>query len=229
MKLSKATLRPGNVLEVLDGYKIKAQAPGLFTAEDSLEDLPPIMPWPGGVNTGAWSEPEPGQEVWILNLTDNPAELFWFRKDRLENGSGAAPATYGEVQNVEVLCDREIGPGQWATIYFSDGTGWIIRNGSVQIQLADKGIVLDAGTPGRKIEINDEGIHLGGGPLEEPAVLGTKLQQVLENIYATLDAVANAASMNMMTAPIGTVIKARTMFADTMVANITSGTVLVNP
>lgn len=229
MKLSKATLRPGNVLEVLDGYKIKAQAPGLFTSEDSLEDLPPIMPWPGGVNTGAWSEPEPGQEVWILNLTDNPAELFWFRKDRLENGSGAAPATYEEVQNVEVLCDREIGPGQWATIYFSDGTGWIIRNGSVQIQLADKGIVLDAGSYGRKIEINEEGIHLGGGFLEEPAVLGTKLQQVLENIYATLDAVANAASMNMMTAPIGSVIKARTMFSDTMVANITSSTVLVNP
>lgn len=229
MKLSKATLRPGNVLEVLDGYKIKAQAPGLFTSEDSLEDLPPIMPWPGGVNTGAWSEPEPGQEVWILNLTDNPAELFWFRKDRLENGSGAAPAAYEEVQNVEVLCDREIGPGQWATIYFSDGTGWIIRNGSVQIQLSDGGIVLDTGSYGRKIEINEEGIHLGGGAFEEPAVLGTKLQQVLENIYATLDAVANAASMNMMTAPIGSVIKARTMFSDTMVANITSSTVLVNP
>lgn len=230
MKLNKCTLRPGNVLQVLDGYRIKAQAPGLFTAEDDLEKLPPIMPWPSGVNTGAWSEPEPGQEVWILNMTDNPAGLFWFRKDRTSNSS-AVPQAYEGVQNVEVLCDREIGPGQWATIYFSDGSGWIVRNGFAYIQIDPDGkITLDSGTPGNKIEVGPGGISLGGSnPFSEPAVLGDKLQDVLEDINSALVAIKNACMSSPYTMAISSALAPCLLFLKTKIANITSGTVSLNP
>ena len=44
MKLINGTLRPGQVLEILENGKIKASAPGLFLKEDK-DNLPPIMPF----------------------------------------------------------------------------------------------------------------------------------------------------------------------------------------
>ena len=51
MDLSKAILRPGKVIEVLENGKIRADVPGLFSLEDK-DKLPPILPFPlGHANT----------------------------------------------------------------------------------------------------------------------------------------------------------------------------------
>ena len=84
MKLVNGILRPGEVLEVLENGKIKASAPGLFSEEDK-DLIPPVMPfWELiGSHANTFSTPTEGDEVWILNLTDNPLQLYWFRKDNL--------------------------------------------------------------------------------------------------------------------------------------------------
>ena len=83
MKLINGILRPGNILEVLDNGKIKASAPGLFSAEDPLELLPPIMPFYElmGGHANSYSTPIVGEECGVLNMQDNPLQLYWFRKD----------------------------------------------------------------------------------------------------------------------------------------------------
>ena len=97
MKLSQGILRPGRVLEVLDNGKIKATAPGLFNAQDQPL-LPPILPFPSW-HANSYSSPKVGDEVWVLNLMDNPLQLHWFRKDNFTEN----PVIQEE--NVEVLCN----------------------------------------------------------------------------------------------------------------------------
>ena len=64
-------------------------------------------------------------------------------------------------ENVEILCNREVG-GDWATIYFSDGSGWIISNGESKIQIKSDGtLLLTNNMPHRDIEISNDAIRLG--------------------------------------------------------------------
>ena len=103
MKLINGILRPGNILEVLDNGKIKASAPGLFSAEDPLELLPPIMPFYElmGSHANSYSTPIVGEECWVLNMQDNPLQLYWFRKDdHIENNKGIFEE--GGTENVEI-------------------------------------------------------------------------------------------------------------------------------
>ena len=133
MKLSKGTIRPGTVLEVLEDGCIKATAPGLFSVADDPSMMPPIMPWFIGHNSNAFSKPKQYDDVWILNFADNPRQLYWFRKDTLfDNNELVIPDSENKVvdeENVEIICNKDIG-GDWATIYFSDGSGWVIGQGN---------------------------------------------------------------------------------------------------
>ena len=130
MKLSNAILRPGKVLEVVDtNGTIKVAAPGLFSDQDDPQLLPPVSPLLL-FHSNQYSTPIVDDEVWILNFTDNTQQLYWFRKDNyIENNKDIQEET-----NVEVLCSRESGAG-WATIYFSDDSGWYIKNDKTFIQL----------------------------------------------------------------------------------------------
>lgn len=105
---------------------IKVEAPGLFSSED-IESLPTVMPW-FGLHANSYSEPLVDDEVWVLNVEDNPLQLFWFRKDDRVGHNDEIESE----QNVEIICNREAGTG-YATIYFSDGTGWMFRNGDSYI------------------------------------------------------------------------------------------------
>ena len=116
MKLHKAIIRPGNVMEVLENGVIKASAPGLFSFSDDPAKLPPIMPWQIGSNCNSFSKPKLYENIWIMNFLDNPRQLYWFRKDRVSDNSNINITE----ENVEILCNRDVN-GEWATIYFSDG------------------------------------------------------------------------------------------------------------
>lgn len=200
MRLLNGILRPGIVTEVLDNGLLRASVPGLFSNEDT-DKQPPIYPFAMGP-ANSFSSVKLGEEVWVLSFTDNPLQLYWFRKDYSCNYN----KDIIKGANVEVLCNRETPMGT-ATIYFADGEGWIIKNGESHIQInADGDIILDhMGAPHRSIIINSEGVHLGGG-MEHPAVYGDKLIEVLDAIVDVLVQIRAAAGTNTFTSGISTAI-----------------------
>lgn len=198
MKLLNGVLRPGLVLDILDNGQIKASAPGLFSEED--KDLnPPIRPfWElMGNFSNCFSPPKIKEEVWILNLTDNPLQLYWFRKDpTIENNQ----EIFEEVgsQNVEILCNKESGIG-YASLFFSDGTGWILRNDDSRLQIyADGHIELGMDWPHRIIKIDSQAISLGDG--EHPACFGDETAKILLKICGLLQALGKASQTSPYTA-----------------------------
>lgn len=197
MKLLQATMRPAKVLEHLGHGNIKVEAAGLFSAEDQ-ENLPQVMPF-FGLHSNSYSEPLAGDEVWLLNVADNPLQLFWFRKDdRTEPNKDIE-----EEENVEIICNREAGTG-FATIYFSNGTGWMFRNGDSFINIKKDGsILLDIGTGHRQVHICSDSISLGSeGGSEHPACFGDEVQDILSKIQVCLASIKMAASTNPYTANI---------------------------
>lgn len=203
MRLTNGILRPGIVLDVLESGKIKASAPGLFVEED--KDLnPPIMPFYEliGSHPNSFTTPKQGDEVWILNLLDNPLQLYWFRKDdHITNNSNIFKET--GTQNVEILCNTESGIG-YASLFFSDGTGWVLRNDDSKLQIFPDGhIELGMNWPHRSITIDPQAIKLGNG--EHPACLGDETANILLRIcglFQVLGQAAKTSPYTMALAPI---------------------------
>lgn len=183
MKLYNGIIRPGRVLQVLEDGKIKVSAPGLFSEQDSTDLLPPIYPWPGS-QINSFSSVEFGDEVWVVNFSDNPIELFWFRKDNIKVNDKEIL----QEENVEILCNRETTNNEWATIYFSDNSGWVISKGKNIIQIRPDGsIKLSMDMPHRTIDISSDSISLGTeGGSEYSAVRGENLLDVLNSLMSTL-------------------------------------------
>lgn len=225
MKLNKATIRPGIVLEVLENGCIKASAPGLFSFVDDPNNLPPIMPWFIGNTSNAFSKPLQYDEVWIMNFSDNPRQLYWFRKDRIENGENIPM----NEENVEVLCNREVG-GDWATIYFSDGSGWVIAKGESFIKIRPNGsIVFNADSPNRCIDINGKNISIGSeGESAHPAAYGDEIENVLMSLCNLLNGVATKAMANPYTVAIGTELFAKLPKIVKQIPNISSQHVTID-
>lgn len=204
MKLINGILRPGIVLEYLGEGKIKASAPGLFTEEDK-DKLPPIMPFFEifGQHTNSFSEPHLNEEVWILNLLDNPLQLYWFRKDNHLENNKEIPWE-GDQTNVEVICNRESGLG-WATLCFSDGTGWLLKNDESKLQIhKDGSIDLGIGIKNRNIRIDTNCVSVGSD--SHPAVYGDELESFLMDLCDLLQNVQSSAINNPYTSVIGTSI-----------------------
>lgn len=200
MKLVNGILRPGEILEVLEHGKIKASAPGLFTQQD--KDLnPPIMPfWElMGSHHNSYSTPIVGDEVWILNLTDNPLQLYWFRKDNhITNNKEIFDET--GTANVEILCNIESGIG-YASLFFSDGTGWMLRNDDSRLQIFPDGhIELGMNWPHRTITIDSDAIKLGDGAHQ--ACYGDEVADILLRICGLLQNAAIAAGTSPFTMPL---------------------------
>lgn len=207
MKLFNGILRPGIVLKVLENGIIKASAPGLFSMEDCPLDnpdedkLPPIHPFNEliGCHANSFSKPEKYDEVWVLNFTDNPMQLYWFRKDEhdINNSNIDTSGTH-----VEILCNREAGCS-WASLYFTDGSGWTISYNDGRLWIDKDGhIELGmVGTPHRTITIQQDGIHLGdAGGAAHPVAYGDKTVEMFNNVFKIFMAAAKAAATNPYTA-----------------------------
>lgn len=205
MRLSEGTIRPGTVLEVLENGCIKASAPGLFNFADDPNLMPPIMPWFIGSNSNTYSQPKQYDDVWIMNFDDNPRQLYWFRKDKVTDNTNL-PITE---ENIEILCNRDVA-GEWCTIYFSDGSGWIISKGESIIQIRPDGsIQLNTGMDKRCIDITPACISLGSeGKSSHPAAYGDVVAEIFMSILATLKQVQMVATPNPYTAAIGTALTA---------------------
>ena len=200
MKLLQGTIRPGTVKHVSNTGEIKASSPGLFSSTDNIDNLPPIMPWQIGSNCNSFTKPNIGDDVWIMNFSDNPLQLFWFRKDRATECDNIN----FEEENVEVLCNRDIN-GDWATIYLSDGSGWVISKGESIMQIrSDGSIQLNAGFSHRVIDINTKGISLGSeGTTAHPAAYGDEVVNSLIELSKLLRKISTSALANPYTMAIG--------------------------
>lgn len=223
MRLLNGILRPGKVSAVLDNGKIKATVPGLFSNTDT-DKQPPIYPFCMGASN-TFSSVKIGEEVWVLNFTDNPLQLYWFRKDY----SCDYNKDIIKGANVEVLCNRETAMGT-ATIYFSDGSGWVVKHGESQMHINKDGdIILDhLGSPHRSVMINDEGIFLGGGSESHPAVYGDNLINILDTIANTLKQIRVAASTSPYTVSISSAINSVPETLDSEIEKITSPHVMID-
>lgn len=204
MKLCNAILRPGKILQIVDSNgTIKVSAPGLFSEADKLELLPPVVPFLTS-HTNQFSTPIVGDEVWIINFFDNTQQLYWFRKDNfIENNKKIL-----EEENVEVLCNKENGQMGWATIYFSDNSGWIIKNDKSYIQINKDGeIQLNYPQAHRCIDINSDNISLGSkGVSSHPAAFADNISEILWKIYMTFEAIKTSSLPNPYTTSIASAI-----------------------
>lgn len=225
MQLSKATIRPGNVVEILENGMIKAVAPGLFAYTDEPEKLPPIMPWMIGSNSNSFSQLKQYDDIWIMNFSDNPRQLYWFRKDNVSDNTNIP---IGE-EDVEVLCNREVG-GEWCTIYFSNGNGWVIGKGESTINIkADGTICLNTSLPNRCIDINNNNISIGSaGSSEHPVAFGDETEDVIMEICKLLNSVATTALANPYTAAIGSTLMSSVPGIISKIPNISSRHVTVD-
>ena len=195
MNLFSAVLRPGKVREVVDNIgTIKVYAPGLFYEQEELDKLPPVYPLLQ-FHSNQFSSPNVGDEIWVLN-TNNTQQLYWFRKDNFENND----EVFNGEKNLEVLCSRPKG-SSWATIYFSDNSGWIIKNDQSLIQLdKDGNILLETPFLHRCIDINSNNISIGSkGKSEHPAAYADKIEELLQKIYNTFNLLSTTAASSPYT------------------------------
>jgi hypothetical protein len=220
------------VLEILDNGCIKASAPGLFSSADDPKLLPPIMPWFIGSNSNSFSKLNQYDEVWILNFSDNPLQLYWFRKDNIaDNNELTIPGTDTSIsseENVEIVCNRDV-DGEWCTIYFSDGSGWVIGKGESIIQIRPDGtIFLSIDQPNRCIDINSQNISIGKpGKSTHPAAFGDATEDTFIALCDLLNKVAMTALTNPYTMAIGTQILSKLPAITTKIADISSPNVTI--
>lgn len=159
-------------------------------------------------------------EVWVIFFTDNPEQLFWLRKDNFAktNGTYSKNATKGvsggkdgsiqDQPNVQIMANIESKAG-WATIYFDDGSGWVIKNQQAIIQLNQDGkVIISNGQPHGTIEINDNGISIGSsGESLHPAPHGDKVQKLFENIIDLFKLIQSVADQSPYTKAISLAIE----------------------
>ena len=211
MKFIFGTLRPGKVLEVIENGNgsIKASAPGLFSEEDDHSLLPPVYPFPIG-HANSFSSPKVGDEVWVLSYSDNPLQLHWFRKDHFIDNDKDFPIGE-EGENVEIVVNRNYGDDEnpkWATIYFSNGSGWIIKEDQSIINIKPDGsILLKTNFDKRIIDICKDSIALGAeGKAEDNAMLFSKWEEwangIVDYFTNTLMPAASANPYTMNLAPV---------------------------
>ena len=154
--------------------------------------LPPIYPF-FTILHGTFSRPTVGEKIWVISTTDNPTQLLYFKQPELTEDIKNVIKETGSDQ-CEILSNYD-GKNGWAQIFFSDGTGWMIRDDKVYINLTNDKMILSTGTKHRTISITDEGISLGTeNESKEKAVLGDSLTKLLDKLKLNIDCLAKAAS-----------------------------------
>lgn len=193
MKLMNGTLRPGRITEVLENGNVRVDAPGLFSREDGSA-TPPIMPF-FGWHANTYTEPKVNQEIWVMNFSDNPLQLFWFRKDsdRLKHNIDLEQGT-----NVEILCNRET-PGGYASIYFSDGTGWVISAGDNSITITPDG---DMTFKADVINFDCDILNLGDPSNVQSVATADDIEDVCHVIKAGMEQLATTCSALVLLNPL---------------------------
>ena len=179
-------MRPATVLKVVDTKgTIKVEAPGLFAITDDPDKLPPVYPL-FLQHKNEFSSPVESEEVWVINFTDNDQQLYWLRKDNLDDNKKLLTDEEGVI---DILLNRDAN-GVWGTLYFSDGSGWVISRDKSKICInADGDIIIQHPNPSRTLTINSDGISLGNenGKSSHSATFADELIPILNDITRQFD------------------------------------------
>lgn len=201
MQLSNCQIRPGKVIQVVDGIgTIKAESPELFL-KDNPDLLPDIVPF-FTLNDNSFTNPKVGDDIWILIDENNPRLLYYFR----QNGIATELAeTLKNKHGVEVLTRKVDKNGtEIAELMLTDEDGWTILHKNSYMQIIDGNIKL--ATKSGTVEIDGGGnITFNGG--SEPAVLGQKLTDTLTSLDTLLKNIASAAQGSPYTVAIASAIQ----------------------
>ena len=133
-----------------------------------------------------------------MNFSDNDQQLYWFRKDSMDNLKKLLVDKEGKI---DVVIHHDTGK-KWGTLYFSDGSGWVMKNGTSVIQIdANGNILLSHPNPNRAIYIGPNSISLGKrGKSSHTAAYGDKVIDMMNNIKMQFDLLKKAMESNPYTA-----------------------------
>ena len=200
MRFGNGIMRPATVLKVVDNRgTIKVEAPGLFSITDDPEKLPPVYPL-FLQHKNEFSSPEVSEEVWVINLTDNDQQLYWLRKDSLDDNKRILTNEEG---TIDILLNRDVN-GVWGTLYFSDGSGWVISRDKSKININAEGdIILQHPNPNRTIAVNSDNISLGAenGKSSHTATFADQLIPILDDITRQFEVLKKAMQKSPYTTP----------------------------
>jgi hypothetical protein len=93
----------------------------------------------------------------------------------------------------------------WATLYFSDGSGWVLRNDDSKLQIFPDGhIEMGMNWPNRTINIDSKAIHIGNSEKEHPAAYGDEVADILTDLCGILEMAGMLAKINPYTSHLST-------------------------
>ena len=214
-------MRPGRVLEVYEGGKIKASVPGLFNKTD-LNGLPLISPFTMGGAPNAFSTPSIHDEIWVMNDNSNPEVLYWFRKDKTDR-KNFEEAGIAQNENTEIVCNKETDTG-WASIAYQGDSGWKLNDNDTSLNINKEGnIVMTNGDLHRTLSISNDCISLGTeGRSAHPAAYGDGVEKALNIISRSLKAIRALTETNAMLVPISAALQSLPEELDDVIKDISS-------
>lgn len=192
-------LRPGRVIANLENGQIKADVPGLFSQED-IDSLPPIYPWTFHAGCNSFSSVLVGDEVWVMREEENPRSLHWLRKDDISKECGHL---INANEDLDIICSRDAGTGR-AILAYSESTGWMISLGDAQINISPE-LVVSLTNGGTELSLDGGQIFLGPNK-SHTGCYGDVAAQAMDTLSNCIKDIMNAASKNVYTMPISTVL-----------------------
>lgn len=184
MKLENCQLRPGKIVEVIDNKgTIKAVVRGLFSENDDISLLPPIIPFVSN-NTSSFSSPKIDDIVWVLTQQGNSQQFFYLG---LNKNSIDLQNLQNEDENIEIIFSRKIDE-DLTQFYYRDSDGINILNKNDIITM-NNGIFIKTNNEHINISLTDKIKHGNG---EQPMVLGDDLKTTIDNIISCLENISKA-------------------------------------
>lgn len=193
MNFAETELLPGVVTDVDDPKKlgrVKATVPTLF--DDSImskDGLPWIYPLTM-IGYQGFSKLMTGSKIWVFKQKSKPREYWYIPMFEMNQNTRTVLENY---QEPEVLISRSAG-NESIYIYYTDKEGIMLKYGEsnfINIK-PDSSIIMRAGES--MVELKNGKVYLGDGKndVQEPAIMGNKLFETLNNLSNGLNAVAAA-------------------------------------
>ena len=199
MKLGDINILPGAVVDIEDPKfigRVKAAAPGLFDESVMSKDS---FPWIYPVNIPGYqrfSTLREGSKIWVLVVGDDCREFWYLPMFELTGDTrDIISSEEDDYKDAEVLLSRNNG-SMGVYIYYIPSKGIMIQNSdNTLINLNKENEIIIKSSDG-EILIKDSKVYIGNNKSDfsdsEPAVLGNKLQKIINAIVNYISALQSA-------------------------------------
>ena len=184
MKLSEAELLPGVCIDIKDPTylgRVKAEVPTVFNSQEmSKEGLPWIYP----LNLNGYqsfSALREGSKIWVLKDKDNTEFWYWPMFELNEDVREIISSDESDYIESEVVFARNMGTSS-VYLYFNPTEGIMLKCGDNSlINITPNNEIFVKAGDGR-VTIKNDHVYIGDGEEGEPAVLGDKLKNLLQEM-----------------------------------------------